>query len=176
MPVTRVPNIRKYMNTAAQSNPSSPADPLLERMKRHPFLKDMLAAQLAVLRESAMGTRFAAGETIFVEGDPANRFYLIESGQVELHTAQRDQQATVIQTIGAGNVVGWSWLFPPYYWHFSAIATAPTEAIFFYGTRLRELAEQDHHLGYDLLKRVTEIMIERLQSTRKQLLQLQSRR
>lgn len=169
-------SVIKNMNTVAQSKPLSPEDPLVERMKRHPFLKDMKPAQLAVLRESAMGTHFAPGETIFVEGDPANRFYLIESGQVELHASQRDQQASVIQTIGAGNVLGWSWLFPPYYWHFSAIATAPTEAMFFYGTRLRELAEQDHDLGYDLLKRVTEVVIDRLQSTRKQLLQLQSRR
>lgn len=164
------------MNTVTQSSQPSSTDPLLERMNRHSFLKGMKPEMLGVLRESAMATRFASGETIFVEGDPANRFYLIESGTVELRTSQREHEATVIQAIGGGSVLGWSWMLPPYYWHFSAIATAPTEAIFFYGTRLRELAEQDHDLGYDLLKRVTEVMIERLQSTRKQLLKLQSRR
>jgi CRP-like cAMP-binding protein len=77
-----------------------------------------------------------------------------------------------IQTIGPGDVLGWSWLFPPYYWNFDARALEPTTAIFFYGTRLRDECEQDKALGYELMKRMTAVAIQRLQATRRQLLAL----
>ena len=70
----------------------------------------------------------------------------------------------------AGEVCGWSWLFPPYHWHFDARAVEPTEAIFFYGTRLREQCENDHDLGYELMKRMASVIIRRLQTTRRHLL------
>jgi CRP-like cAMP-binding protein len=118
-----------------------------------------------------MVTRFNAGETIFREGDPANRFYLILSGKVAVESYVREQGFKVIQTIGTGEVLGWSWLFPPYYWHFDARAVESTEALFFYGTPLRTECETDHELGYELLKRMAEIMLQRLQATRRQLLE-----
>jgi hypothetical protein len=68
-------------------------------------------------------------------------------------------------------VLGWSWLFPPYLWHFDARAVTPPKAIFFYGTRLRELCEENHDLGYELMKRVSEIVIRRLQATRRELVE-----
>ena len=70
-------------------------------------------------------------------------------------------------------MLGWSWLFPPYYWHFDARAIEPTDAVFFYGTRLREQSEEDPAFGYELMKRVAAIVIKRLQTTRMQVLQLQ---
>jgi CRP-like cAMP-binding protein len=73
--------------------------------------------------------------------------------------------------LGAGDVLGWSWLFPPYLWHFDARAATPTTAIFFYGTRLRELCDENHDLGYELMKRVSEIVIKRLQATRRELVE-----
>ena len=139
----------------------------------HPFLKGLSNQHLQVLAASAMLKDFGPGETIFREGDPANRFYLIESGKVILETSEKDREPTSIQTIGAGDVLGWSWFFPPYYWHFHAQAAEPTKAIFFYGTRLREQCEEDHDLGYELMKRMAAIIIERLQATRKQLVELQ---
>ncbi len=75
-----------------------------------------------------------------------------------------------IQIIGPGDVLGWSWLFPPFFWHFDAWVVQPTTAIFFYGTRLREACEQDHELGYELMKRMTQVVMRRLQATRQQLL------
>jgi CRP/FNR family cyclic AMP-dependent transcriptional regulator len=76
----------------------------------------------------------------------------------------------LIQIIGAGDVLGWSWLFPPFCWHFDARAVKPTEAIFIYGTRVRELCDEDHDLGYELMKRTAEVVIRRLQATRRHLL------
>jgi CRP-like cAMP-binding protein len=77
---------------------------------------------------------------------------------------------TRIQTVGPGDVLGWSWLFPPYFWHFNARVLQPTVAIFFYATPLREECESDHELGYELFKRMAEVMLTRLQATRRQLL------
>ena len=76
----------------------------------------------------------------------------------------------IIETIGAGDLLGWSWMFPPYVWHFTARAAEPTEAIFFYGTIVREYCERDHSLGYELFKRITPIMMKRLQSARRRML------
>jgi CRP/FNR family transcriptional regulator, cyclic AMP receptor protein len=102
----------------------------------------------------------------------ANRFYLICSGKVELQVANDfDHQPVVVETIGAGSVLGWSWLFPPYCWHFDACAITPVKAIFFYGTRLREECETNHELGHELMKRVSAVVIERLQAARGRLVE-----
>jgi CRP-like cAMP-binding protein len=116
-----------------------------------------------------MLTRFRAGELLFREGDPANRFYLILAGKVALEAHLRDQGVARIQIVENGDVLGWSWLFPPYYWHFDARAVEDTEAVFFYGTPLREECETDHDLGYEMVSRVARVMMERLQATRRQL-------
>jgi len=120
-----------------------------------------------------MSVEFKEGELIFEEGSPANRFYLLLSGEVTLESPSEERYdeggPIPIETISAGSMLGWSWLFPPYYWHFDARAMSPVKAIFFYGTRLRAQCENDHDLGYELMKRVTETFIERLQATRKQL-------
>ena len=123
-----------------------------------------------------MKMRWAPGDVIFREGDSANRFYLVQDGKVALESSQREYDPVLIENIGPGDVLGWSWLFPPYYWHFGARAVEPTEAIFFYGTHLREQCENDHELGYELLKRMTSVVIQRLQSTRRQLLAAKARR
>ena len=136
----------------------------------HPFLRGLKPEHLRLLTDSAMRMRYEAGELIFSEGDPANRFYLIEQGRVSLESPRRDKAPVAVQVIGPGDVLGWSWLFPPYYWHFDARALEPTTAIFFYGTRLREQCEQDHDFGFEMMKRMTQVVIHRLQAARKQLL------
>lgn len=96
----------------------------------------------------------------------ANRFYLITQGAVVLETYAKDRGNTVVDKLGAGDVLGWSWLFPPHYWRMDARAVEPTDAIFFYGTRLRHEAEHDHDLGYELMRRVAAVAIQRLQNAR----------
>jgi CRP-like cAMP-binding protein len=81
----------------------------------------------------------------------------------------RERGKVTIQILGAGDVWGWSWLFPPYYRQFGARAVEPTDAIFIYGTPLREECESDQELGYELMKRVSAVMLQRLQATRRQL-------
>jgi len=137
----------------------------------HPFFKDFDPHQQRLLADCAMEKTFEAGEVIFREGDPANRFYLILDGKVALESYVLDRGRVEIQTIEAGDVLGWSWLLPPYYWQFDARAVVETRAIFFYATPLRDEAENDHELGYELFKRVSQVMLKRLQATRRRLLE-----
>lgn len=112
-----------------------------------------------------MFARFEPGQIVFHRGEIANRFYLIERGKVSIETRSGERGVVAVQTVGPGDVLGWSWLFAPYYWHFDACAVEPTDAIFFYGTRLREHCEQDRDFGYELMRRVTAVVMQRLQAT-----------
>src|SRR5271169_314569 len=93
----------------------------------HPFLQGLNPHQMRLLQDCAMFTQFNAGELIFREGDPANRFYLILEGRVALESHVRDGSHVTIHTLGEGEVLGWSWLFAPYYWHFDARAVEETK-------------------------------------------------
>ena len=148
------------------------ASPRPARLAEHPFLEGLSPHQLRLLSDCSMIVNFRPDEVIFREGDPANRFYLINKGKVALESSVPDRSPACIQTIGPGEVLGWSWLFPPYYWHFDARAVEPVEALFFYATPLRAECEADHDLGYELLKRTSEVMLKRLQATRRQLLKV----
>ena len=108
------------------------------RVALHPFLAGVNRAQLLLLTDCAIAAHFDVGQIIMCEGELANRFYLIESGKVVLESGDLLGKPVVVDTIGSGDLLGWSWMFPPYAWHFTARAVEPTEAIFFYGTILRE--------------------------------------
>jgi CRP/FNR family transcriptional regulator, cyclic AMP receptor protein len=139
------------------------------QVARHPFFFGLKAEHIRLLADCAMATQFELDQVIFRAGETANRFYLIEEGRVVLE-ADEANRSVVIDRIGAGDLLGWSWIFPPYKWHFAARATEPTRAIFFYGTILREYCEKDPALGYELFKRMSEIMMKRLQRARTQLI------
>jgi len=153
-----------------QMNETSKTETLRRLISAHPFVAGLSPHQIRLLSDCAMQTHFTPNEIIFREGDPANRFYLIQKGSVALESQTSGNTRTLIQTIGAGDVLGWSWLFPPYFWHFDARALEPTDAIFLYSTPLREECECDHELGYELMKRFAAVMMKRLQATRWKLL------
>lgn len=156
------------MNIASETGAHDATPPLLRDLSEHSFLKGLSAKHLEVLAGCAMAAQFESGQIIFREGEPANRFYLLKSGKVVLESSHESGTVS-IQTVGEGDVLGWSWLFPPYYWHFDARALERSQAIFFYGTRLREICEKDHDLGYELMKRTANIVISRLMATRQKL-------
>jgi CRP-like cAMP-binding protein len=151
----------------------TPSD-LEKAVMSHPFLQGLSAEYLRRLADAAMFTQFEAGQMVFYEGEIANRFYLIQRGKVTLETRANENGVIAVHTLGAGDVLGWSWLFAPYYWHFNACAVESTQAIFFYGTRLREHCEQDREFGYQLMRRVAAVLIQRLQVTMKESLRLAS--
>jgi CRP-like cAMP-binding protein len=140
------------------------------RVALHPFLAGMNRAQLTLLADCAMVVHFKPGEMVFREGELANRFYLIESGKLILESGGTPGKPVIIDKVGAGDLLGWSWMFPPYAWHFTARAVEGTTAIFFYGTILREYCERDHSLGYELFKRMSAVMVKRLQAAREKML------
>jgi CRP-like cAMP-binding protein len=144
---------------------------LAEAISKHQFVAGMKPEYLKILTDSAMFKQFERDEVLFREGEPANRFYLISKGKIALESRRNDATSPLVQIVGEDEVLGWSWLFPPYYWHFDARAAEATSAIFFYGTRLRQHCEEDSAFGYDLMKRVVGIVVKRLQITRVQLLQ-----
>jgi len=147
-----------------------PAQPPFEDWRRHPFMEGLAAEQLARLADCAMRVTFEPGELIFQEGELANRFYLILDGAVALQIHASDSGVSLITTLGRGDVLGWSWLFPPYTWHFDAVAVESTQAVFFYGTWLRQMGEEHQELGYELMKRMAQVLIHRLQAARRQLI------
>ena len=134
----------------------------------HPYLIGISSHHVRLLVDCAMRAQFTAGQVIFRKGETANRFYLIESGRVALESSAGDQVVRIGE-VGAGDLLGWSWIFPPYLWHFDARAVEPTTAIFLYGTILREYCEADPALGYELFKRMSEVMMRRLQAAREKL-------
>jgi CRP-like cAMP-binding protein len=128
-----------------------------------------------LLAGCASNVRFETGDVLFREGGAADRFYVIRSGTVALETFAPARGGMTIETIGAGEVVGWSWLFPPYRWQFDARALSRVRATALDGACLRGKCEDDPALGYDLMKRFAQVMIERLQWTRLRLLDVYGR-
>jgi CRP/FNR family transcriptional regulator, cyclic AMP receptor protein len=140
-----------------------------------PFLAGLNDQHIRVLAECACRTHFDDDQIIFHEGETANRFYLIEGGTIQLEAALKSGQGRiVVGSIERGGVLGWSWLFAPYEWQFTARSVGRTSALFFYGTVLREHCETDPSLGFELFKRMSEEMLKRLQSARRRLLELEA--
>lgn len=141
-----------------------------EILKETKFFHGLAPEYIQLLAGCASNVRFDPGEYVFREGEPANSFYLIRHGQValELHDPRRGQ--LIIDTLNEDEILGWSWLFPPYKWVYSARAVILTRAIAMDGKCLREKCDSDPVLGYDLMKRFAVIMIDRLQATRLQVL------
>jgi len=158
------------------TQPTVQPESISVRVALHPFLVGMNPNQLTLLRDCAIGVHFKKGETILREGELANRFYLIESGKVVLESGEKSGGPLIIETISAGDLLGWSWMFSPHIWNFTARATEPTEAIFFYGTILREYCERDPSLGYELFKRMAPVMLRRLHAARQRMLSIQAGR
>ena len=141
-------------------------------LSEHPFLSDLEHHHVNLLVSCASNIRFDAGQNIFREGDEASQFYIIRHGKIALEIYTPNRGSLTIATVGEGEVLGWSWLFPPYHWHFDARAIELTRAIALDGKCLRKKCEEDHDLGYELLKRFSHIIMERLKATRIQMIDL----
>ena len=142
-------------------------EPLLEV---HPFFKGIESAYLKVVSGCASEMQFESGQFLFKEGERADKFFVIKSGRVPIEIYSPKQGQITIHTEQAGEIVGWSWLVAPYYWHFDARATEPTNVFAIDGKCLREMCENDRNMGYELMRRFALIIAERLEATRFQLL------
>ena len=135
-----------------------------------PFFEGLSQERVTLLAGCAGNVHFDAGAAIFRQGDAADVFYVIRNGSVALETFVPARGSMVIETIEAGEVLGWSWLFAPYRWHFDARALTVVRASAFDGACLREKCDRDPALGYELMSRFAQVAIERLQWTRLRLL------
>lgn len=138
-------------------------------LSKHPFFDGLDRRYIELAVGCAANVRFNAGEIIFHEGEEANNFYLIREGKIALEVFIAGHGSLTVQTLHDGEILGWSWLIPPYHWRFDARAAERTRAIAFDGKCLRDKCELDHDMGYELLKRIASILGERLDSTRFQL-------
>jgi CRP-like cAMP-binding protein len=143
-----------------------------EILAGHRFFKDLGPDELELIAGCATNVQFRPGEFIFREGEPANHFYVIREGKVTVETFVPGRGPITLQTIVPGDVIGWSWLFPPYKWNFDARVLEVTRATAFDGKCLRAKCDDDHDLGYILMQRFAHIIMDRLQATRIQLLEL----
>jgi CRP/FNR family transcriptional regulator, cyclic AMP receptor protein len=135
-------------------------------LSAHPFLHGMSHDQLGVLAEVASDVTFPARHRLFEDGGNANRFWLIQSGHVNLDLHIPGEGPVVIETIGMGELLGWSWLFPPFRWAFGAVAATAVEAFEFDAPAVRAACVAEPGLGYELNQRVTRVLAKRLQATR----------
>ncbi len=136
----------------------------------HPFFIGLEEEFCALVGGCAKNVRFEAGEYLFHEGESADHLYLIRHGRVALEIKAPGRGSIAFQTVTEGEVVGVSWLVPPYRWTYDAKALGLVRAIAMDATCLRDKCEADHDLGYELMKRFMPVMVERLHSTRLQML------
>ncbi len=144
---------------------STTADTLAEQ----PFLAGLTDDQRQRLAAATSRSTFPAGDRIFRQGSAADQFWLITNGKVYLDSEVRGYAPFVLETLGQGDVLGWSWLFPPYRWQFGAVAISTTEAQAFDGAQVRDLCRRDPALGYELATRFLQVMGNRLQAARRRL-------
>jgi CRP-like cAMP-binding protein len=138
----------------------------------HPFFAGLDVQYWPLLTACATHVQFDAGTYIFREGEPANHFYLIKQGKVAVEISAPPRKPIIVQTLECSEVLGWSWLVPPYQWRFHARAVEPVLAFALDGKCLRKHCEENHDLGYELLKRFTSVITQRLEATRYQLLDM----
>jgi CRP/FNR family transcriptional regulator, cyclic AMP receptor protein len=137
----------------------------------HPFFTGLDESAIALLAGCAVNVHVDAGRMLFREGEPADRFYVVRRGRVAIEV-RSPTGPIVIDTADEGDVVGWSWLVPPYRWVFDARAVLPTGAVAFDAVCLRGKCDADPALGFALMQRVARVMYERLQAARVRLLDL----
>ncbi len=148
----------------------------LERILReHPFFAALEPEHTQLLAGCARNHRFAAGQYLFREGDPADEFFLVRHGKVALEIAAPGKAPIVFETLADGEIAGASWLVPPYRWMFDARALELTRAIGIDAACLRGKCDADHDLGYEMMKRFLSILVKRLDATRLQILDVYGR-
>jgi len=138
----------------------------------HPFCSSFAAEHCKLVAGCARNVRFEAGSYLARENDPADTFFLLRSGKVAIETSSPSGRPLVVGTLGAGDIVGASWLVPPYRWIFDARAAGPVRAIVLDATCMRAKCEADHDLGYAMMKQFVPTVVSRLQAARLQTLDM----
>ncbi|WP_170244903.1 cyclic nucleotide-binding domain-containing protein [Pararhodospirillum oryzae] len=139
-------------------------------LERHPFLRGLDTSVIDGLEDLASIERFAAGDALLIEGRAADRFFLLLDGTVALGVARRGERLKVIEVVREGDLLGWSWLIPPFHWTFEAQARTPVRALVIDAAILRERMRADHVLAHALMDRLLPVMAARLRAARMEVL------
>jgi len=140
-------------------------------LARHPFCQGMAPEHMALMAGCATNVRFAAGDYVFRNGDEADSAYLIRSGRVNYIVHGQETH----ETAEAGDLMGWSWLFSPYRWHFDARAAQPLRVIELHGDCLRDKCDANPAFGYALTRRILFQVHRRLERSRLQAMDVYGR-
>ena len=143
---------------------------IYDLIAEHPFFRGMEKKDVEFISKCGKNRVFRENEAIAREGEAANFFYLIRQGTVAVITDMPPDGFHTLQTVSDGEIMGWSWLFPPYHWLFDLEAKTVVHAVELDGKCLRDKCEQDPKLGYELMKRFAKNMTDKLEATRLQLL------
>lgn len=145
---------------------------IIKTLQEHAFFYHLSEETVAYIASCGYEKVFRPEEMIGQEGTPANDFYIVQKGKIAIQIHAPHQGAITVHTVSQGDIVGWSWLFPPYEWCFDIKALEATSVIALDGKCLRNKCEEDHELGYALMKKFSHIMIQRLRETRMQVLDM----
>lgn len=138
----------------------------------HPFFKGIGDDLRELLIGCAANERFEAGQFLAREGQKADKFYLVRAGSVAVEVDVPGKKAIVIETLGEGEVLGWSWIVDPFRTTFDARAQTLVRVLSFDGKCLRTKMAKDPLLGYEVLRRFVPMMAHRLQTARLQMLDI----
>lgn len=145
---------------------------LTQCIDQHPLVADMPQRYRELLRGCASMQQVAAGQDVIRRDQPADKFYLIQSGMLAIHVRTPSGTPLLVQTVADGEVLGWSWLVPPHVWTFDAKATTDSQLIALDAACLRGKMDADPGLAHELLKRFVGVMAQRLEHARVQMLDL----
>lgn len=137
-----------------------------------PLLTGLSPDTLRFLETNAIEAEFAANEVVFEEDDPADTFYVVEEGRIALEVELPSRGLVVIETLGGGELLGVSWLFPPAHWNWRARALVPTRAVGFDAAAVRGRCDEDIHLALHVYETVAAAAVRRLHATRLRLLDI----
>jgi CRP-like cAMP-binding protein len=143
---------------------------IADYLSRHPFFTGMDDQYIEFLADSAVETQIGAGGILFRQGTPADKFYLLRSGQVSIQVPALVGPVLEIQQLGEGQLLGWSWLIAPYMWNFQARVEEDSTFLEFDGRAVLAHCEEDPRFGFELLKRFAALMSERLDAARQKMM------
>jgi CRP-like cAMP-binding protein len=141
-------------------------------LQGHPFFKGLKDEYLTFITGCASNVVFKDGEIILREGEPADKFFLLREGKVALEINIPQHEPITVQTVEGGDILGWSWLIPPHFYRFTCRTLSEVRAVALDGKCLRNKCEENHDMGYELLKRLASVFTKRLEVTRKQLINI----
>lgn len=145
---------------------------LAELREQSALLQALSNTEVGLFESAATELRIAAGDVLFEEDGPADVFYIVVEGKIGLELTSPGKEPIVIQTLGSGDLVGVSWLFPPHRWSWRARAIVDSELAAFDATTIRSEMEQNRDLAWEVLSVVAGEVVDRLHRTRVQLLDL----